>query len=296
MRALVAGLVNLETTVPVEGFPLPYRAVSFTRGIASGPSGVGWNIALALHTLGNEVRLAALLADDPAGRVIEAEVARSGISAAFHRTVETPQSVILYDPAGRRRAETDLKGLQEAVFPPDDFDAAVAGCDLAVLCNINWTRPLLARARAAGVPVATDLHEVRSLDNPYDADYLEHADVLFLSGEQLPEAPEAFVRRIRERADPAIVGIGLGGRGALIAPRGHRPTLVPAASPRPVRSTIGGGDALLAGFVHFRLRHPDPVEAMRRAVAFAGWKVGDVSGSGGFLTEERVEALCAPEH
>jgi hypothetical protein len=31
---------------------------------------------------------------------------------------------------------------------------------------------------------------------------------------------------------------------------------------------------------------------MRRAVAFAGWKVGDASGSGGFLTEEQVEALC----
>jgi sugar/nucleoside kinase (ribokinase family) len=293
VRFLVAGLVNLETTVPVEGFPLPCRAVSFTRGIASVPSGVGWNVALALRTLWNEVRLAALLGDDPAGRMIRAHVAGFGITAELHQTAETPQSVVLYDRAGRRRAETDLKGLQEAAFPADRFEAALAGCDLVVLANINWTRPLLARARAAGVPIATDLHEVRSLDNPYDADYLEHADILFLSGEGLPEPPEALAERIRQRADPEIIGIGLGERGALVAPRGGRPTLVPAVSPRPVRSTIGAGDALLAGFLHFRRRHTDPADAMRRAVAFAGWKVGAVSGSGGFLTEEQVEALCA---
>lgn len=295
VRILVAGLVNLETAVPVEGFPLPYRAVNFARGITSAPSGVGWNIALALRTLGNEVCLAALLGDDPAGRVIRAHVAGSGITAELHPTAETPQSVILHDPAGRRRAETDLKGLQEAAFPPDRFEAALAGCDLAVLANINWTRPLLARARAAGVPIATDLHEVRSLDNPYDADYLVHADILFLSGERLPEPPEALAERIQQRVDPEIVGIGLGERGALVAPRGARPTLVPAISPRPMRSTIGAGDALLAGFLHFHRRHPDPVDAMRRAVAFAGWKVGAVSGSGGFLTEQQVEALCAGE-
>jgi len=200
--------------------------------------------------------------------------------------------VVLYDPAGRRRAETDLKSLQEERFPPDRFDAALASCDLAVLANINWTRPLLARARAAGVPIATDLHEVRSPDNPYDADYLAQTDVLFLSGEQLPVAPEAFVARLRQRADPAIIGIGLGEQGALVAPRGVPPTLVPAAQPRPVQSTLGAGDALFAAFLHFRARHADPIEAMRRAVAFAGWKVGNASGSGGFLTEEEVEALC----
>jgi len=292
VRALVAGLINLETTVPVDRFPLPYRAVRFTAGIAAAPSGVGWNIALALHTLGTEVRLLTLVGDDAAGRVVREEVGRSGIAAEIHPTPETPQSVILYDPAGRRRAETDLKGLPEATFPEDRFDAALASCDLAVLTPINWTRPLLARARAAGVPVATDLHEMRSLDDPYDADYLRHADVVFLSGEQLPEPPEAFARRIREKADPEVVGIGLGTRGALVAPRGSPSTLVPATTLRPVQSTVGAGDALFAAFLHFRGRRLDPVTAMRRAVVFAGWKVGTASGSGGFLTEGEVEALC----
>jgi len=67
---------------------------------------------------------------------------------------------------------------------------------------------------------------------------------------------------------------------------------MPSFSSRPVRSAIGAGDALLAGFLHFRRRHPEPVEAMRRAVGFPAWKVGAASGSGGFPTEEQVEDLC----
>lgn len=292
MRFLVAGSINVETTVPVDGFPLPYAPVRFTSGIASTVSGVGWNVARALHSLGREVLFLGLAGRDAAGAVVREEVARSGIAAAVEDIPATPQSVILYDPAGRRRAETDLKGLQDAVFPTARFDAALAGCDLAILANINWTRPLLRRAAAAGVPIATDLHDVRTLDNPYDADYLEHAAILFLSGEHLPDAAESFARRVWDRADPDLVAVGLGSRGALVVPRHGISTLVPAPALRPVVSTIGAGDALFAAFLHFRSRSGDPVAAMQRAVAFASWKVGEASGSAGFLTESEVEALC----
>lgn len=291
MRFLVAGSINIETSVPVEGFPLPYTPVRYTPGIGSAVSGVGWNVARALHALGSEVVFLGLVGRDPAGAAVREEVARSGIPAVLENTSATPLSVILYDPAGRRRAETDLKGLQEAAFPAERFDDALAHCDRAVLANINWTRPLLARAAAAGIPVATDLHDVRSLDNPYDTDYLDHAAVLFLSGEHLPEDPSAFTRRLRRRTDPEVVGIGLGPRGALVAPRGADPLLVPAPALRPVVSTIGAGDALFAAFLHFHGRLADPFEAMRRAVAFAAWKVGEAAGSAGFLTEDQVEAL-----
>lgn len=292
MRFLVAGSINVETTVPVEGFPMEYLPVRYPAGIASAVSGVGWNIALALHTLGSEVTFLSLVGRDAAGRMVREEVGGSGIAAVLEDAPATPQSVILYDPSGRRRAETDLKGTLEAAYPFARFDAALTGCELAVLANVNWTRPLLARAAAAGVPIATDLHDIASLDNPYDADYLQHAAVLFCSGENLPEAPERFCRRVWERADPEVVGIGLGADGALLAGRRTAPVVVPAPRLRPVVSTIGAGDALFAAFLHFRRRLGDTEAALRRAATFAAWKVGEASASAGFLTEAEVEALC----
>ncbi len=229
VRVLVAGAINIETTVPVAGFPVPYAPVAFNTGIASAVSGVGWNLARALSALGSEVVFLSVAGPDPAGTAVREEVARSGITAVIAATAATPLSVILYDPAGRRRAETDLKGVQETAFPGAAFDEALAGCDLAVLANSNWTRPLLSRAAAAGVPVATDLHDIRSLDNPYDADYLAHAAVLFFSGELLPVPPEEFVARVWDRADPRVVGVGLGSRGALLALPGSPASAHPGA-------------------------------------------------------------------
>ena len=50
MRVLVAGLINLESTVAVEAFPLPYTPVRYSQ-VEAAPSGVGWNLALALRAL-----------------------------------------------------------------------------------------------------------------------------------------------------------------------------------------------------------------------------------------------------
>lgn len=36
----------------------------------------------------------------------------------------TPQSVILYDDAGRRAINVDLKNIQETPYPPEAFEAA----------------------------------------------------------------------------------------------------------------------------------------------------------------------------
>lgn len=65
----------------------------------------------------------------------------------------TAQSVILYEPSGRRQDHVDLN-LQDQVYPAEAFDAAAAQCDLLALCNINFSRALLARAKALGKPVA----------------------------------------------------------------------------------------------------------------------------------------------
>jgi ribokinase len=290
MPVLVAGPANLETSVPVEGFPLHYAPARHADGIHTTVSGVGWNIARALHTLGSPVRLVTFVGDDQAGAVVTAETEASGIDVFTLPAERTPRSVILHT-AAERVIFTDIAGTGECRVPEDVWAEALDGAALAVLGNVNWTRALLAPTAAAGVPIATDLHAVSGPGNPYDADYLDHAGILFLSAEALPVSPEDFVGSIRVRCDPEVIGIGMGAAGALVAPRGEVPTMVPAPDLRPAAATTGGGDALLAGFVHFRAL--GAVEAMRRAVAFASWKVGEPGGAEGFLTAAEVERLVA---
>ncbi|MBG0770701.1 MAG: carbohydrate kinase family protein, partial [Anaerolineaceae bacterium] len=183
-RIFVAGLINLETTLAVDGFPLPYFPVRYPfYGIQTTVSGVGYNISKALSTLGNQVDFASLIGADDNGDLVRKALKADGIAddLILSEIDETAQSVIIYDPQGKRQIHTDLKDIQDQAFPLDRALEALSQADLAVICNINFARPLLPAARDAGKWIATDVHALSSLDDDYNQDYLNAADILFLS-------------------------------------------------------------------------------------------------------------------
>lgn len=290
---IVSGLINIETTLRVDGFPLRYEPIRYPfHGIETTVSGVGYNVARALSTLGHEVRLLSLVGDDAAGRLVMAELAAAGLDDQYVRAAlaATAQSVILYDGSGHRATFTDLKDIQEHPYPPEQFAPGLDGADLAVLCNINFSRPFLQLARAAGVPVATDVHTIADLDDPYNRDFMAAADILFMSDEHLPCAPEELARQLQQRYQTPLIVIGRGAAGALLAVHHDGAFVsVPAVQTRPVVNTIGAGDALFSAFLHGYLQTGDPLAALCRAVVFASYKIGSKGGASGFLTAPALE-------
>ena len=56
MKILVSGLLNTETTTAIRSFPIQYYPIDYPFfGINTAVSGVAFNIAKALRTLGNEI-------------------------------------------------------------------------------------------------------------------------------------------------------------------------------------------------------------------------------------------------
>lgn len=289
----VVGLVNLETTLAVDGFPVPYAAARYSFfGVRSSVSGVGYNVARALHTLGDSVRLCAMLGTDGAADLVRLTCEREGLplEGLLSGLSETPQSLIMHDPSGARSIHTDLKDIQERHYPQERLSAALNGCAAAVICNINFARPALHICQALKIPVFTDLHAITDLQNPYDQEFLEAADGLFFSAEHL-EHPERTALEVFERFGTKLIVIGLGSRGALLCTRDAEPLLMTAKAPRAIVSSVGAGDALLSSFVHYYLKLGDARAALERAVLFAGWKIGETGGSSGFLSEAALEAL-----
>jgi ribokinase len=291
---LVSGLINIETTLRTDGFPVDYRPVRYPFfGVHSTVSGVGYNIARALTTLGSLVSFLSLIGRDPAGQLVRTALRQDGIPGdlVLDAMPETAQSVILYDADGRRMINTDLKDIQDRPYPGALFERALAECSLAVLCNINFSRPFLRRAKEAGKPVATDVHAIADADDAYNRDFMAAADILFMSDDLLPLPPEAWVRRLQGRFGAEIIVVGLGAQGALLAVRSDGfLERIPAAHIRPVVSTIGAGDALFSAFIHAYHRTSDPYDAIRRAVVFAAYKIGAAGAAEGFLTEPELNA------
>ena len=288
-RVLVSGTVNIETTVRVDAFPVAYSPVRYPAdGVTSTISGVGYNVAKALTALGSEIRLCSLVGRDLAGGLVIEALARAAIQTGdvLPRLEHTPQSAILYDGDGRRQVNVDLKDVQERRYPVGRFDRALRGCHAAVLCNVNFSRPFLSRARRAGVPIVTDVHAISGLDDEYNAEFMQAASVLFLSGESLACPPEDVAREALGRFGNDIVVVGLGAAGAVLALRNEGSIKrFPAASAPQIVSTVGAGDALLAAFVHGYTANGDPHAALRQAMVFAAHKIGTVGGADGFLPE-----------
>ena len=294
-RFFVAGLVNVETTVAIDGFPLDYFPVRYPfYGLHTAVSGVGWNIARALTTLGNSVDFASLIGGDQNGQLARQGLANAGIHDGLVLSTldATAQSVILYDPAGRRQIHVDLKDIQSQSYPVHLAEAAIRYCDLAVICNINFARPLLDIAKQAGKPIATDVHALADLDDAYNREYMQAATILFLSDDSLPDAPEAVAQYLLGHTSAAIVVIGLGAQGALLAVRADDFIgRFPAVQTRPVVNTIGAGDALFSAFLDRYLRQGDPYAALQAAQVFASYKIGEKGAAEGFLSPDELDQL-----
>lgn len=294
-KILVSGLINIETTLRIDQFPLHYFPVTYPfHGVQSTLSGVGFNLAKALTVLGNNVNFLSLIGKDFYDPIIRAECFTIGVSDQYllSELPQTAQSVIIYEKSGRRQIHTDLKEIQERNYPLDLFEQAVSECDLCALCNINFNRHLLEVSKANGKIIATDVHAIQNPDDAYNRDFMAAADILFLSHEQLIISPQAFIQTLWDHYHNRIIVIGLGDQGAMLGLREAQSILqIPAIQTRPILNTIGAGDALFSAFLHTYQTTKNPILSLQKAVLFASYKIGSIGAAEGFIDMPALSIL-----
>lgn len=274
MKTVIVGIANLQTSVPVEAFPVEYQPSRYLPGrIVTSVGGVGFNVARVLAGLGGSVSLAAPLGSDVPARAILAEAERLGLRTHLctDTLAHTPRSVVLHAPDGRRQINTDLDGALTTSFDASLFASEVAGADAAVLGNLDFSRPFLPIARDLGVPVVVDLQDVAGPDNPYDQDFLA-ADILVMSHERLTSPPHEFLRDLSARSTARLMVLTLGAAGSLaLTADDTGPWHTPAMDVGPLANTTGAGDSFTAALTHYLLGcRATAREAVRAATTLAG--------------------------
>ena len=169
MNVLISGLVNIETSVKVRNFPINYYPIDYPFfGISSGVAGVGYNIAKAIHTLGDELSFISYVGNDVSSECIMNQLKKDGIPLENIKKelTQAAQSVILYDETGRRQIYCDLKDIQERKIDCNAIQNCISNADIVAACNINFNRPLLLAAKKMGKTIATDLFIFMERDCP----------------------------------------------------------------------------------------------------------------------------------
>ncbi len=292
MNILVSGLVNIETSVPVRGFPVRYYPIDYLFGsVTSTVSGVGFNIAKALSRLGDEVDMVSLIGNDFYGDFALKKLKECGINTRLVRKqLElTCHSVVLYDKDGSNQIYCDLKDVQNQPYV-QNTDKALMRSELAVLCNINFSRSLLSRAKQLNIPIATDCHVLSDVHDSFNLEFMRYADILFLSNSAISGSEYSFIRQLAATYSSKIIVIGMGKEGAMMYTRDNDTIRhYPVPTDESFANTSGAGDALFACFVHYYAKDKNPERALDYAQVFATSKLHSPTPDGGFLSEEELE-------
>jgi acarbose 7IV-phosphotransferase len=292
---LVSGLINIETTLQCDEFPIHYSPVRYPFfGIQNTISGVGYNVAKALTLLSDTVHLVSIIGKDKEGEWTTNELKSLHIDTQYitPAITQTPQSVILFDKAGKRQIHVDLKDIQDTTYPIQLFEKGLASCNIVALCNINFSRPMLAIAKQQGKLIATDVHVLADIHDPYNVDFMQHADILFLSNEKIMGNEKELIHALASTYHNQLIVVGMGAEGALLYQKTTNTIQhLPAVYTRPIINTIGAGDALFSCFLHYYAKGEEPINALRKAILFASYKIGENGAANGFLSEKGLEEI-----
>ena len=291
-KILVCGLTNIETTLKIDNFPIEYSPVEYNfYGVNSSISGVGYNVAKALKTLGNDPYFCSIIGKDIYKDIILTDLKNNNINTDFVLPLleKTVQSGILYND-NKRKIILDLKDIQEIKYPIELTEKIISKIDIGIICNINFSRDFLKILKDNKKIIATDVHVLNSIDDNYNNDYMRYSDILFLSNENIHGKEKDFIEQLVQKFNHEIIVVTMGANGLLIYTKETAEIKrFPAIKTREVVNTIGAGDALFSCFIHFYHKTKDPYYAIELAAIFASYKIGENGGASGFLSEEKLE-------
>lgn len=292
IKISVAGLINVESTLQINNFPVPLSSsgVHFSFNyINTNISGVGYNQAKALKTLGAEVNLYTLIGKDLNGKAITQTLLEDKFPLGNVKAIleATPESITLYDKEGNRDCYTDLKSIQDCSYEVSSIDT-----EYLIVNNINFARPFL-NFKDKSIKIVTDLHALNDFKNDdYNKEWMEKSDIVFMSNTNFVGKEKEFVQSYIKTYNNEIIIVGMGKKGALSFERKKdKFTYFPLIETRKTVNTVGAGDALCSCFIYCFAKGFSLEESMIRAIIFASYKVGESGGAKGFLTEKELESL-----
>ena len=294
----------IDLTVTVDRFV--FGAVQRASAAGSNCGGKGINVAGCLADWGARVAVTGVLGRSNDGAFADF-FARKGIADRLVRTAgDTRTNIKLADRATGETTDINLPGL---VVSDGAFEAVRAALmravapDLPVVLagSLPDSMPSAAWATLAGDLAGHDARVVLDTSGPPLAAALAHGEAIHaikpnrseleaLVGRPLPTIADvvAAARSLIERG-VALVVVSLGADGALFVDR--RSSLAASLPAKKVLSTVGAGDAMVAGIVAGLIEGASLDRLARLAVAFATSKLDRIGPHLG--SSEDVERLAA---
>lgn len=286
-HVFVNGPASWNTLVEVEALPDPVSQTIFASGHRDGLGGTSAGKAVSLAALGVDVVLRTVLGDDEHGSLVRAALAhdRIRLQVVEASTGETERHLNLMAADGGRLS---IYLALPTAAPPADPAAGLRGARVAVLDLAAGSLPLIAEARALGVPVWCDVHDDDGRQE-FQRPFADGADVVVVSEARLDDPRAYLVDRVSRGARLAVCTRGARGAIALDAQGWIE---VGTAPVRSVVDTNGAGDGFVAGMIASHLAGGTTLESLALGAATGAIAVTTTELGARSATPERAAALA----
>ncbi|WP_058301921.1 carbohydrate kinase family protein [Gorillibacterium timonense] len=224
--------------------------------------------ALNLHKLDVPCFLHSIIGDDLYGQLIKEALEQSGVDFRYDLDPQgTERHVNIMDQQGNR---ISIFVTQSSSNPPLDMiklEELIRQCDLVVLNIIGYTKALISLCQKYKKPIWTDLHDYDGI-NSYHEEYIEAADSIFLSSDQLTDYRKVMAD-LQHRGKKLVVCTH-GKKGATYLSEDGVWGDIDIIEDYTLTDANGAGDSFFSGFLYGYLRNRTLEECMRLATICAG--------------------------
>ena len=292
-KIIVAGILQQETIVKVDSIPIKHQPVTdIFDSIHTGIGGDAYNEAIAFKWLGDEVDFFSIIGKYDTPSIVNPPSSEVHLNTDYilPKASATPATVVFYDLERNQQIFEDIKNLREIKYDMGLFKQALPGADLVVLANANFCKPMLHAALEAQKKIAVNIRNFKYKTERYNEEYLESADILYLSDDNIDDDPYDFCKYIVEKYKTEILIYGMGAAGVLLySSKLDTYVLYKPVKTNEIVNTVGAGNALFSCFLHYYNKTGDSTLSIRNALLFASYKIGFIGTSIGFMTEKQIE-------
>lgn len=267
-HVLIVGGTSLDTIIqlysPLKQGPQTTWAKSCYKAVG----GTGAGKALNLSRLGFEVSLHTCLGDDVEAQAVIDGLTHDNIQLLIeYGSQPTEQHTNLMTPEGDRTSIYTHPPENPKEFDMSGVEEAMKRTDIAAISILDYTRPTLALAKQYDKPLWIDLHDYDG-KNPYHQEFLDAADVVFLSSDKLPDYRSFMQQQIDDGKLLVVCTHGKQGATALdVTGKFYEQPIIEDYA---LLDSNGAGDAFFSGYLYAHMQEQSIPECMLAGAIVAG--------------------------
>lgn len=267
-KVLIIGGTSYDSIITLNKLPEPKPQTIHYAPFHETVGSTGAGKALNLRKLNVPSVLHSMIGHDDYGKKIIHKLENEDVT--FHYDIDengTERHVNLMDEEGQRISIFITQSSQHPKIDLTLLDKLIQDCDLVVLNILAYTKQLISLCKKYQKPIWTDLHDYDGHNN-YHQEFIEAADVIFLSSDNLEDYKVTMTQFID--SDKQFVVCTHGKRGATLLTKDGKWQDIDVIHEYPFQDANGAGDSFFSGFLYGYLHQRSFDDCLKLATITAG--------------------------